>query len=280
MRRRSARRAAAATVAGLTLALAPSGPLAAPADAGAPDRARSVYELRLAVDGAITAAATAAALLPEVFASKLVDRRCPCDPREVNGFDRPAVDRASGVADGIGNVALGLALAAPVALDVWALGASSALAEDLGVFAETLAVNAALTNGVKYAVGRPSPRVYAARTPEDLRARRGYQSFYSGHTSFAFAALGAASMTAGYRYGAWVAPWHVTGVVGGGIGATRVLSGHHFPSDVIVGALAGSAVGIGVPWLHRRTRRGGAALALFPRLGGGGALGVEVGGRL
>jgi membrane-associated phospholipid phosphatase len=35
------------------------------------------------------------------------------------------------------------------------------------------------------------------------------------------------------------------------VGALRVSSGEHFPSDVSVGALAGVAAGWGVPALHR-----------------------------
>ena len=32
----------------------------------------------------------------------------------------------------------------------------------------------------------------------------------------------------------------------------RIYSGRHFPSDVAVGALVGSAIGVTVPLLHRR----------------------------
>jgi membrane-associated phospholipid phosphatase len=37
---------------------------------------------------------------------------------------------------------------------------------------------------------------------------------------------------------------------GSGIGLTRILAGKHFPSDVLVGAAAGTASGLLIPWLH------------------------------
>ena len=34
----------------------------------------------------------------------------------------------------------------------------------------------------------------------------------------------------------------------------RVLAGAHFPTDVAAAALVGTALGIGIPWLHARSR--------------------------
>jgi membrane-associated phospholipid phosphatase len=48
---------------------------------------------------------------------------------------------------------------------------------------------------------------------------------------------------------------------GGTTGLLRVLAGKHFPTDVIVGAVAGSAVGLTVPFLHRRRE---VSVGLFP----------------
>jgi membrane-associated phospholipid phosphatase len=44
----------------------------------------------------------------------------------------------------------------------------------------------------------------------------------------------------------------LTAAVGGTVAAERVLAGHHFYSDVAVGALAGFAVGALVLFLHER----------------------------
>jgi membrane-associated phospholipid phosphatase len=73
---------------------------------------------------------------------------------------------------------------------------------------------------------------------------------YSGHTTLAFTALSVSSVTIGERYGIKFWPWVATAVIGGSVAAERVAAGWHFPTDVIVGALAGTAVGIAVPVLH------------------------------
>jgi membrane-associated phospholipid phosphatase len=54
------------------------------------------------------------------------------------------------------------------------------------------------------------------------------------------------------------------------VGFERVASGHHFPTDVAVAAVAGTTIGITVPWLH--LRRGPAQVALTGM--GGRGLGI------
>ena len=55
-------------------------------------------------------------------------------------------------------------------------------------------------------------------------------------------------------YGAVIAGGATTGLF-------RILAGKHFPTDVLVGAVAGTAVGITVPLLHRRRE---VSLAIAP----------------
>ena len=40
--------------------------------------------------------------------------------------------------------------------------------------------------------------------------------------------------------------------VGTSVGIERVAAGRHFPTDVLVGVVAGTAVGVLVPYYHRR----------------------------
>lgn len=61
-----------------------------------------------------------------------------------------------------------------------------------------------------------------------------------------------AAFTIRKRYGEQIWPWIVVGLVGGSVAFERVASGEHFPTDVAVGAVAGTAIGITVPWLHLR----------------------------
>jgi membrane-associated phospholipid phosphatase len=153
-------------------------------------------------------------------------------------------------------------------LDAVDIGVNDVWAADAEVFTETLVVNGALVTAAKYIVQRPLPRTYAG-DPNLINQPGGYRSFYSGHTSLVFAGLAATAMTMRLRYGEKVWPWVVTGVVGTSVAIERVADGRHFPSDVIVGALMGSATGIAVPWLHARAQSRHQRLRLaFARPGG------------
>lgn len=76
------------------------------------------------------------------------------------------------------------------------------------------------------------------------------------------AAVTAAAYTMRLRHGERVWPWLVTAAVGGSLVVERVASGHHFPSDTLVGLATGISIGLAVPWLHARTA--GVHLALVP----------------
>jgi membrane-associated phospholipid phosphatase len=120
------------------------------------------------------------------------------------------------------------------------------------VYIEVLSVNAALSGATRFSVQRPRPVAYR-RSPAPS-PKSDFSSFYSGHTAAVFGALSAASMAYQYRYGPHVWPWVVTGLVGTAEAATRVAAGRHFYTDVGVGAIVGSAVGIVIPMLHKRNK--------------------------
>jgi membrane-associated phospholipid phosphatase len=238
----------------------------APAAADHPeDNPRSVYRVRPSVDIPVIAGAALAMIGPYALAARLITPSCPCDPGRVNALDRPTIGRASDLAGNISDATVTVAFAAPVALAA-ATGGRESL-EDLVVAAEAVAINGGLVSLTKVAVRRPLPRVYAG-DPDLIGRTRGYRSFYSGHTSYAFSALTATSMTIGLRYNRWLAPALITGLVGTSVAVERVLAGYHFPSDVVVGAAVGTAVGIAVPLLHAR-QWSSWRLTLLPAAGGG-----------
>ncbi len=235
-------------------------------DGGVPEgtpHPQVVYRVDARVDGAVAAVSALTIAVPALLASRIIRERCPCDPRSVNAFDRGAIGNHSDLADYASTATVALAVVGPAALD-WALlrhedAPDDALSTDLVVFGETLLVNGALVQVVKYSVQRPLPRTYAG-DPALIHSPGGYRSFYSGHTSLAMAALTAAAYTARRRYGERVWPWLVVAGVGASVAVERVAAGRHFPSDVLVGAAAGTAVGLAVPWLHDRAP----SLALLP----------------
>ncbi|BDG04159.1 phosphatase PAP2 family protein [Anaeromyxobacter oryzae] len=245
------------------LALAPPAP-------GAPDPAPDpvIYTLHPAVDGTVLALSALTIAVPSLFASELIHERCPCDPSSVNAFDRHAIGNHSHAADVTSDLTVALAMAGPPVVELVAVHGSRAIATDLVVFGEVLLVNGALVEIAKYTVQRPLPLTYAG-DPALVSSPGGYRSFYSGHTSTAFAALSAGAFTLGQRRGERGWPWLVVAGVGASVGVERVLGGRHFPTDVMVGAVMGTLVGVGVPWLHLAAR----PVALVPSRRG---LGVAV----
>jgi len=136
---------------------------------------------------------------------------------------------------------------------------------------EAAAVNEGLNEVVKVAAGRPRPYLYG-RTPGDpaLTDPDSYTSFYSAHTSAAFAVGIAYARTYALRHSDSPARKYVYAaavVAGGAVGALRVAAGKHFPTDVLAGAAAGTAVGLAIPALHARDgaeSRGGVEASARP----------------
>jgi membrane-associated phospholipid phosphatase len=140
-----------------------------------------------------------------------------------------------------------------------------------------VSINGALNQMVKFTVRRPRPVVYdiAPGDPE-IDVPGNYLSFYSGHASTAFATGMFYATTFALRHpdsraGGWVYGAAAAGA--SSVALLRVLAGEHFPSDVIAAAAVGSAVGLVLPRLHRRSATvlvaptgGGAALVLAARL--------------
>jgi membrane-associated phospholipid phosphatase len=231
--------------------------LHAPAAAAqeAPDGSASVYRVNLAIDIPIIAAGAIGTAVPYLTSSTIVTPSCPCNRDQLNFFDRGSVGNHSPVFSTIGDVTVALAVAAPLVVALVDVRPMKTLIEDLTIYTEAMAVNAGLTALAKFTVQRPTPKAYAG-DPALIDKPGGYLSFYSGHTSFAFAALGFGAVTAGLRHGQHLLPWVTTVAVGTGVAASMVLGGAHFPTDVAMGALAGTVVGVAVPLLHRRGPRG------------------------
>jgi membrane-associated phospholipid phosphatase len=181
----------------------------------------------------------------------------------VNAFDRTAIgldDEGARIASDVGLVALPLLAGAGSLLDVPGLGWSAAL-EDVALVAESIAITGAVTVVVKNAVLRPRPYMYDAELAAEHGTSRGsFLSFYSGHTSLAFAAAVsfATIFTLRRPDEPWrYAVWALGIAAASAVGVCRVLAGVHFWTDVIAGGAAGGAIGALVPALHLRPGRAG-----------------------
>ncbi|HEX7413267.1 MAG TPA: phosphatase PAP2 family protein, partial [Bacteroidia bacterium] len=99
----------------------------------------------------------------------------------------------------------------------------------------SLVLNIIVSTGLKYAVNRPRPY---AEYPLLFHAKEktGKYSFPSAHTSFAFA--NATSLSLAYPKWYVIAPSYLWAC---GVAYSRMYMGVHYPSDVIAGALIGTA---------------------------------------
>jgi membrane-associated phospholipid phosphatase len=142
--------------------------------------------------------------------------------------------------------------------------------KDALVMGQTIAINGAVNELAKVVFSRPRPLLYG-RPLGDPELSRGdnYASFYSEHTSGTFAIGIAYAMTYALRHPHSPLRYVLGGAVlliGSTVGALRVLSGKHFPTDVVAGAAVGATFGWLVPTLHANVRE--AQLGLVPLTGG------------
>jgi membrane-associated phospholipid phosphatase len=233
------------------------------------------YALRLELDLPVLALAAAAASMPLVRAETAPPWCAPvCDPSRVNAFDRPVAGVYRVSWSNLSDVAVGSLVLTDVVVMLVDEGPGNTL-NDAVVVAETILGAQSFAAWTSAAVRRPRPYVYSENAPLDERQNPyAALSFFSGHTTTAFAAAVVLHRTLARRHPDSAVPHIVlasTLAVAGLVGTARVLSGNHFPSDALVGAVVGSSTGVLVPALH------GSGLSLTPFASADGA-GVGVRG--
>jgi membrane-associated phospholipid phosphatase len=124
---------------------------------------------------------------------------------------------------------------------------------------EATALAVDLNQLIKFTVARRRPFVFAKN--QDVLVDRPKESddnmsFYSGHTNLAFALVASTGTVAtlrGYRAAPWV--WGMGLPLAAASGYFRIAADRHYLTDVLTGALLGSAVGVLVPWLFHGRKR-------------------------
>jgi membrane-associated phospholipid phosphatase len=143
---------------------------------------------------------------------------------------------------------------------------------DAALILESMVLAVDLNQLVKIGAGRERPFVHAlpeaekgmTEHPEDNNL-----SFYSGHTTFAFSlAVSAGTIASMRRYKLAPAVWAVGLTAATATGWLRIAADRHYFTDVLIGALAGGAVGFAVPWIHRTQPRSTTMVAPVPMRGG------------
>ncbi|NPC75152.1 phosphatase PAP2 family protein [Corallococcus sp. AB004] len=140
----------------------------------------------------------------------------------------------------------------------YAVGRSSGastefFAQDATIMVQSAVLASVANQAVKFAVGRERPFVHVL--PEAEKGLTAHPtdnnlSFYSGHTNLAFAlavSAGTVATMRGYKHQAVV--WGVGLPLAASVGLLRMGADKHYLSDVITGAVLGTAFGVAVPLL-------------------------------
>ncbi len=234
--------------------------LAAPAARAEPRPLR----LDLPVDLAVTTAALAVWGGTAAGKAWLVPTTCRiCEPGALDAWARDRLVWEDRELAEVGSDLLAYALF-PVSAATFTLAASRANGgswgqgfTDLLVVTEAVALSGTVSQLVKLSLGRPRPFIHYRnfRDPDRRPRPDDILSFYSGHTALAFS-LTAATSTVAHLRGERGAPWVLGVGLGAGVvvGWLAIADDKHYLTDVVVGAVVGSAIGWGVPWLLHRSR--------------------------
>lgn len=230
--------------------------LAAPMAAHAQTDDRAGFRVHYGIDGGITAATVAISFL----VSKIPVDAAKTWNSELLGLDLRVRKNFSASAAGASDALVAVTIAAPLIATLGA-GIDDRAGRRALLYGESLGASLMLNAIVKYTVQRPRPYTYnkhprvVAYTEEAGKDSR--LSFYSGHAALSFTA----AVSGSYLFAlstddkkARAVMWGVEVALASMTANLRVVAGKHFYSDVIVGAVMGTAVGFLVPALHADSR--------------------------
>ncbi len=169
-------------------------------------------------------------------------------------FDAPVERNFSPTAMSLSDGLLAASVLVPVAAQIGASGTQ--FGNTMLVYGESLSLSLWLNSAVKYTVLRARPYTHNPN-PLVKKLMAGHRrdenlSFYSGHASTAFTALVSGGLVFSATHEADEderhAFWAVQAALAGATSHLRVRAGKHYYSDVLVGAVVGSALGVLVPY--------------------------------
>ncbi len=229
----------------------------------------------LRIDVAVTAVGTAWWVTSELLKADLVPEKCRWCSRDENGtalvnpYDgwmrkhvlwekRRTADVTSSILAYVVEPTAMLGLSAISAANEDAI---SKFPVDALLISEATIIAGNVNQLVKFGFARERPFVhFLPRAPTAVRELTDSPtddnlSFFSGHTTLAFAvatASGTISTLRGYRLAPLV--WGTGLALASTVGYLRIAADKHYFSDVLTAAIVGSAIGIGVPLVFHRPR--------------------------
>jgi hypothetical protein len=229
-----------------------------PVLSGNPLNAQSPYEADWLKELVITGVGLGSAVLASSLDAQLKpltrEEINTLDRNSINSFDRWATNNYSTNVSKASDI-----LAVTLGLSPLALLAGKEVRNDFfivgGMYFETLLFSVFTPTYPKDLVKRIRPFAYNPSAPIDKKldvdSRR---SFFSGHTCVTFSsAVFLATVYGDYypdsQYKNYV--WGGALIVASAVDFLRIEAGAHFPTDVIAGAIVGSAIGWAIPALHR-----------------------------
>jgi membrane-associated phospholipid phosphatase len=185
--------------------------------------------------------------------------------------DRSVRQNHSRAARRLSQTTVSLTLAAPVFATIGE-GVNARFANTELIYGEAVSANILLQTWVKFAFRRPRPYSYQLPPGAACETKDCAVSFYSGHASTAFTAAVAGSYLfaeSAPNRGARDLMWGLEMTLASATANLRVRGGMHYYSDVLVGALVGTGLGVAIPVLHGERYRPDAQELAFA---GGGLL--------
>ena len=194
------------------------------------------------------------------------------DPADINlGIDRNIIGHPSTGADKASDVTLvATMVGAPVLALVTQPGVhgTDALRRPLVLYGESMLLAEAASQLLKRSSDRPRPFTYlpASERPTgsayDVNSDGAFVSMPSGHATISFtaASFAATDNLLSHPDAGWkehVAVASLGAMLAGATGELRIKANQHFPTDILVGGLIGTASGASIPLLHRYVFPGG-----------------------
>ncbi len=166
------------------------------------------------------------------------------------------------------DVGLGFLTMFPILVDslsvaYWYRGSDDVAMQMALIDAEALAISAAVQGATTFLAGRERPYVAGCGTEPkstaiDCNTNSEHRSFFSGHSALSFTSAGlicAHHLRLELFESAADVVTCVSGFVAAGtVASLRMVGDMHYASDVIVGALVGTTIGLGIPLLHHYRR--------------------------